>query len=421
MRSAGPRTSAASSSVASAIRCGFRSSTSPRSARAAAAWRGSTPPARCASARRVRARPPAPPVTGVAGPPDGHRRRRGARLPGHDRRTPTSAGSTSRRRVWRSAPGSRSRSGSASRRPRPGVFALANAQMAAPYGSSRWPRAMTRATSRCWPSAAPGRCTRGRSREELGIARVVVPPFAGVNSAVGLLQADFRSTSAAATARGSATRARGRRRADPRRARGGGARRAARTGPRRGRDRGRALGRHALRRAVLRRPGLLPGRAAPTSTRSPRRSTREHERAYGHAHPTTRSRSPCCARARPRRASASTSTACARAPRPRPANAGARCASAPPITTRWCSRAARWERAGCGPRAAGGDRDHDRRPARGARRRRQRGLRHRPAQRGVRPCLMAPSTRSRRRSSATCSRRSPTRSRSAMIRASYSP
>ena len=60
---------------------------------------------------------------------------------------------------------------------------------------SRWCRssaATTRAGSRCSRSAAPGRSTRPPIARLLDIPRVIVPPYPGVFSALGLLLADIR-------------------------------------------------------------------------------------------------------------------------------------------------------------------------------------------------------------------------------------
>ena len=88
-------------------------------------------------------------------------------------------------------------------------------------------RQSTRATWRCWPSAAPARCTPPRSPTSSGMSRVVVPRASGVLSALGLVLSERRRDLVESvllagdelTRRGRGRRGRAAGRAGPRRAR----------------------------------------------------------------------------------------------------------------------------------------------------------------------------------------------------------
>ena len=73
--------------------------------------------------------------------------------------------------------------------PRTSIAVVDAAMVAGACGRSRWSGAWTRAVSPWSPSAAPGRCTPAPWPRRSGMAAVVVPPRAGVLSAVGLLAA----------------------------------------------------------------------------------------------------------------------------------------------------------------------------------------------------------------------------------------
>ena len=107
------------------------------------------------------------------------------RIPADAPRSPASAGSTSTRRgdALDARPAS----------PPTGVVAVVDAAMerAVRVGDGRT-RASTRATSRSSRSAARARCTRARSPTRSGMRAVIVPPRAGVFSAVGLLRRPAR-------------------------------------------------------------------------------------------------------------------------------------------------------------------------------------------------------------------------------------
>ena len=51
---------------------------------------------------------------------------------------------------------------------------------------------MTRATSRCLPSAAPGRCMPRRWRASSACRKVLVPARPGITNALGCVVADLR-------------------------------------------------------------------------------------------------------------------------------------------------------------------------------------------------------------------------------------
>jgi N-methylhydantoinase A len=73
-----------------------------------------------------------------------------------------------------------------------GVFQLANAQMAGAVRLVSMAKGYDPRDFALLAFGGAGPVHAWAVAQELGIARVVVPPFAGVNSAVGLLQADFR-------------------------------------------------------------------------------------------------------------------------------------------------------------------------------------------------------------------------------------
>ena len=65
----------------------------------------------------------------------------------------------------------RGRSAATSRRPRRASWRSPTRRWRARCAASRWSAASTRATSRCWPSAAPGRCTPARWPRSSACAR----------------------------------------------------------------------------------------------------------------------------------------------------------------------------------------------------------------------------------------------------------
>ena len=120
--------------------------------------------------------------------------------------TPTwcSAGWT-RRGCWRSTPGhdrgdprrlrrgrSARRSASTSRRPRRPSSASPTRRWPAPSAWSRCRAATTRATSRCSPSAAPGRCMPRRWRANSACRRCWCRRGPGITNALGCVVADLR-------------------------------------------------------------------------------------------------------------------------------------------------------------------------------------------------------------------------------------
>ena len=145
---------------------------------------------------------------------------------------------------------------------------------------SRWSR-----------SAAPGRCTAPRSRRMLGIPEVIVPPYPGITSAMGLLTTDLKYDTirtqfqVSGTIDLDAAQRRSRRDGAPADARNSPPTISRRQAPFR-----------ARRRSALCRPGLRAENPVPARHSSRRRAVlgafhQAHEREYGHSFDGTRSRS----------------------------------------------------------------------------------------------------------------------------------
>ena len=172
-------------------------STSTRSAPAADRSRASTRAARSSSARESAGATPGPACLRAGRDrADGDRRRPRARP--HRR-------SARRSRGWGGSTSARP----ATRSTRAGVD---RRRVSLPWSTPRWNKrcawsrssaASTRASSRSSRSAAPGRCTRARSPTRSACRAVIVPPRAGVGSAVGLLASPRRAGSRAVASAGS--------------------------------------------------------------------------------------------------------------------------------------------------------------------------------------------------------------------------
>ena len=74
-----------------------------------------------------------------------------------------------------------------------GIVRVANAEMVRALRVMTVQRGLDPRASRCWPSAAPARCTPPRSPTSSGSTRILVPPAGGVLSALGLAAADRRA------------------------------------------------------------------------------------------------------------------------------------------------------------------------------------------------------------------------------------
>ena len=166
-RRASPRSRARSRST-TRCRSTCRWSTCTRSAPAAARSRASTPPACCRSGRKAPAPIPGPICYGRGGTRADHHRRQSAARPARSRSgcwrstQPVTRGRMCAQifadRIGRAARPRRRRGGR--RRPAP----RQHSRWPAPSAWCRCRAATIRATSRCSPSAAPGRCTRRRWR-----------------------------------------------------------------------------------------------------------------------------------------------------------------------------------------------------------------------------------------------------------------